>query len=120
MHPLPRTLPRICVALGLTSASQLQCAAEREYKDGSAFLEFRLDYLPEPAAGIDVLRKFRCTYPDAHILATCRHHDASGHFKGSIEQQVEILADARRAGATFVDLEIESAEKSKRAVAELR
>ena len=120
MHPLPRTLPRICVALGLPSASQLQCAAEREYKDGSNFLEFRLDYLPEPAAGIDVLCKFRRTYPDAHVLATCRHHDANGHFKGSIEQQVKILADARRAGATFIDLEIESAEKAKRAVAELR
>ncbi len=120
MHSLPRTLPRLCVALGLPSASQLQRAAEREYKDGSAFLEFRLDYLPDPAAGVDVLRKFCRSYPETHILATCRHLEAGGHFKGSIEQQVKILADARRAGATFVDLEVESAEKAKRAVAELR
>ena len=70
MTSLPRTLPRICVALGLPSAGQLLRAAEREYKDGSTFLEFRLDYLPDPAAGIEVLRKFRRTYPDAHILAT--------------------------------------------------
>ena len=120
MHSLPRTLPRICVALGLPSASQLQRAAEREYKDGSTFLEFRLDYLTDPAAGIDVIRKFRRTFPDAYILATCRHHEAAGHFKGSIEQQVKILEDALRAGATFVDLEVESADRAKRAVAALR
>ncbi len=120
MPSLPRTLPRICVALGLPTANQLQRAAEREYKDGSTFLEFRLDYLPDPAAGIDVLRKFRKTYPDAYVLATCRHADASGYFKGSIEKQVEILEEALRAGATFVDLEIESVEKAKRAVCALR
>jgi 3-dehydroquinate dehydratase/shikimate dehydrogenase len=106
--------------LGLPSPSQLQRAAEREYKDGNNFLEFRLDYLPEAAAGIEVIRKFRRSYPDAHILATCRQQEAAGHFKGSVENQVQILKDALRSGATFVDLEVESAEQSKRAVAELR
>jgi 3-dehydroquinate dehydratase/shikimate dehydrogenase len=120
MPSLPRTLPRICVALGLPSASQLQCAAEREYKDGSTFLEFRLDYLPDPGAGIEVLLKFRKNYPDAFILATCRHHSASGYFQGSLDRQVELLKEALRAGATFADLEVESAEKAGRAVSELR
>jgi 3-dehydroquinate dehydratase/shikimate dehydrogenase len=119
MPSLPRTLPRICVALGLPSAGQLYSAAEREYKDGSTFTEFRLDYLPDPSAGIEVLRKFRKSYPDAQLLATCRHHSAAGRFKGSLDRQIEVLEDALRAGATFVDLEIESAEKLKRAVAEL-
>jgi 3-dehydroquinate dehydratase/shikimate dehydrogenase len=120
MVSLPRTLPRICVALGLPSANQLQSAAEREYKDGSTLLEFRLDYLPDPAAGIKVLAKFHEIYPDARILATCRHHSASGHYKGSVENQVRLLEDALRAGATFVDLEIEAAEKFKHAVTQLR
>jgi 3-dehydroquinate dehydratase/shikimate dehydrogenase len=108
------------VALGLPSASQLYCAAEREYKDGSTFTEFRLDYLPDPAAGIEVLRKFRKSYPDAQVLATCRHQSAAGRFQGSLDRQIEFLEDALRAGATFVDLEVESAEKLKRAVSELR
>ena len=120
MQSLPRTLPRICVALGLPSASQLLRAAEREYKDGSAFLEFRLDYLPDVAAGIDVLRKFRRSYPEAHVLVTCRHQSAHGYFKGALDQQVKILEDALRAGATMVDLEVESAEQKKHAVAGLR
>jgi len=104
MPSLPRTLPRICVALGLPSGSQLYYAAEREYKDGSTFTEFRLDYLPDPAAGIEVLRKFRNSYPDAQVLATCRHHSAAGRFQGSLDRQIEFLEDALRAGASFVDL----------------
>jgi 3-dehydroquinate dehydratase/shikimate dehydrogenase len=108
------------VALGLPTASLLQRAAEREYKDGSTFLEFRLDYLPDPAAGIAILRKFRENYPDAYILATCRHHSAAGYFKGSLENQVRLLSDSLCAGATFVDLEVESAEILKRAIPELR
>ena len=120
MPSLPRTLPRICVALGLPSASQLLCAAEREYKDGSTFTEFRLDYLPDPATGIVALRQFRQSYPDAQVLVTCRHHSVGGRFKGSLDHQVKFLEEALRAGTTFVDLEVESAEILKRAVAELR
>ncbi len=120
MPSLPKNLPRVCVALGLGTAIELQRTAESEYKDGSTFLEFRLDYLPDPAGGIEVLRKFRKTYPDSYILATCRHADAAGHFKGSVDQQVKLLEEALQAGATFVDLEVESAEKAKRAVTELR
>src|SRR4051794_23538428 len=56
MPSLPKSLSHICVALGFPSAAQLARAAEREYKDGNTFLEFRLDYLPDPAAGIEVIR----------------------------------------------------------------
>jgi 3-dehydroquinate dehydratase/shikimate dehydrogenase len=120
MPSLPRNLPRVCVALGLPTASQLQCAAEREYKDGNTFQEFRLDYLADPAAGVNVLRKFRQSFPDAYILATCRNRGAAGRFKGSLDQQVQLLGDALQAGAAFVDLEIESAETAKGAVSDLR
>jgi 3-dehydroquinate dehydratase/shikimate dehydrogenase len=120
MPSLPRSLPRICVALGLPSAAQLARAADREYRDGNAFLEFRLDYLPDPASGVEVIRKFRRTYPDAQILATCRHNSASGHFSGPLERQLSLLSAAAKAGAAFLDLEIESAEKCKSELAGLR
>ncbi|HMF76509.1 MAG TPA: shikimate dehydrogenase [Bryobacteraceae bacterium] len=120
MPALPRSLPRICVALGFSTAAQLARAAECEYKDGSAFLEFRLDYLQNPAAGLEVIRKFRASYPDAYVLATCRHKEASGYYKGEIEQQLALLQGAAQAGAAFVDLEIESAEQAKSALPGLR
>src|SRR6478752_6489601 len=119
MPSLPKSLPHICVALGFPSAAQLARAADREYKDGNTFLEFRLDYLPEPAAGVEVIRKLRKSLPDAHILATCRHKRASGHFRGDVKQQVAILESAAEAGAALIDLEIESAESAKSAVATL-
>lgn len=117
---LPRSLPRICVALGLPDATQLYKTAEQDYKDGSTFLEFRLDYLPDPAQGIEAIKKFVKRYGDARILATCRHAAHHGHFSGSIDQQIQILAAAAEAGAIAIDLEIESVEKAKAAVVALR
>ncbi len=120
MPALPRSLPRVCVALGLPSASQLSQAAEREYKDGSTFFEFRLDYLPDPAAGIELIRTFRASYPDVRIVAACRHKQNHGRFGGSLEKQFAVLENAALAGVIAVDLEIESAERAKSAVPQLR
>ena len=113
MPALPRSLPRICVALGQPTPSQLSRAAEREYKDGNSFLEFRLDYLPDPSAGAELIRNFRKRYPDSYIVATCRHKRNKGRFAGSVEEQIAYLESAAAAGATAVDLEIESAECAK-------
>lgn len=120
MPALPRSLPRICVALGLPSASLLGRAAEREYKDGNTFLEFRLDYLNDPAAGAETIRAFHKRYPDSHVLATCRHKHNKGRFSGSVSDQVDHLEKAAAAGASAIDLEIESAETAKAAGAALR
>ena len=120
MPPLPRSLPRICVALGFTSVAELTRAAEREYKDGSTFFEFRLDYLSDPGAGIKLIQRLHTTYPDVPVLATCRLKQNHGHFCGSVEQQLVVLQDAARAGAVALDLEIESAEISKAALPALR
>jgi 3-dehydroquinate dehydratase/shikimate dehydrogenase len=99
---------------------QLVRIAEQEYKDGNTFLEFRLDYLPVPSSGVDVIQRFRKRYSDAHILATCRQKQNEGHFTGSVERQIDILQDAQRAGAFAADLEIESAEQAKTVVNRLR
>lgn len=120
MPALPRILPRVCVALGLPTASQLHRAAELEYKDGNNFLEFRLDYLADPYAGLEIIRSFHARLPEVKILATCRHRDNHGRFAGSIEKQCAVLEEAARAGAVATDLEIESAERAKPAVSPLR
>ena len=120
MPSFPRSLPRICVALGLSTPAELARAAEREYKDGNTFLEFRLDYLPDPFSGIEVLQHLLANYPDAYVLATCRLKQNHGNFCGSVEKQLSVLSLAAQHGAAAIDLEIESAESVKTALAGLR
>jgi 3-dehydroquinate dehydratase/shikimate dehydrogenase len=98
----------------------LSQSANREYKDGGAFLEFRLDYLPDPARGVALIADLLKTYPDLQILATCRHQSHHGHFTGASDRQFEILTDAALAGAVALDIEVETAEPAKSAVAALR
>ena len=120
MPLLPKVLPRLCVALGFPTAAELGQAAEREYKDGTTLLEFRLDHLADPATGLELIRKFRRVHSDIHILATCRHRHAQGRFAGGTEKQIAILKASAEAGASFVDLEIETAEKAKPEIVLLR
>ncbi len=120
MPSFPNPLPRLCVALGLPDADELGKVAEREYKDGATFFEFRLDHLKDPKSGVELIRKFRQAHNDVHILATCRHRRAHGQFAGTIDKQMELLTASGQAGARFVDLEIETAETPKLALQKLR
>lgn len=103
-------LPRICIALGLPSIEKLNSYAKQEAEAGETFLEFRLDYLPQPMQGVRLIKDFLSRYPQCTILATCRRHQNHGHFNGSMDEQLNILNAAIDAGARAVDLEIESAE----------
>jgi 3-dehydroquinate dehydratase / shikimate dehydrogenase len=118
--PSSSTIPRLCVALGFSTVAELGRIAEKEYKDGATFFEFRLDYLKDPSSGLDLINKFRRVHPETQILATCRHRQAHGHFGGSTEKQIGLLRSSAEAGATLLDLEIEVAEKSQAAVKPLR
>ncbi len=114
------TLPRLCVALGFPTVAQLGQVAEKEYKDGATFFEFRLDHLRDPDAGLDLIAKFRRIHPEIHILATCRHRLAHGQFTGAPGKQLMLLHRSAEAGAGLLDLEIEIAEKVKGEVNGLR
>ena len=120
MPALPKSLPKVCVALGFESIEELSHAAETEYRDGNSLLEVRLDNLQRPHDGIEWIRRFRRSRADAKVLATCRHQEHHGRFRGSVEQQIRLLCDASGAGAFAVDLEVESAEGARTAVAALR
>ncbi len=108
--PSRTSLPKVCVALGFPTAAEFLDHARREIANGELFFEFRLDYLPEPAAGIQCIRILRQEHPGVSILATCRRDGNHGHFRGTIEEQLRILSDAIDAGASAIDVEIESAE----------
>jgi len=108
--PHKTALPKICIALGLPSVEKLMAHARQEAEAGETFLEFRLDYLPQPLQGVKAMTEFLQKYPQCTVLATCRRHQNHGHYNGSIEEQVRILDAAIDNGARAVDIEIESAE----------
>jgi 3-dehydroquinate dehydratase/shikimate dehydrogenase len=110
--PAQPPLPKICIALGLNSIEKLLAHARTEVESGEKFLEFRLDYLPSPMDGVKALPRFLDQNPDCTVLATCRRHQNHGKFDGSIAEQIRILEAAVEAGASAVDLEIESAENA--------
>ena len=115
-----RALPRICIALGLPDVPRLLEQARREVEAGENFLEFRLDYLPDPAAGANAIADFLHRYPSCTVLATCRRHQNHGKFNGSIEGQLRILDLAIEKGARALDIEIETAEVVRDRCAALR
>ncbi len=115
-----RALPRICIALGLPDVPRLLEQAKREAEAGETFLEFRLDYLPDPVEGAHAIAAFLSEYPGVAVLATCRRHQNHGKFNGSIEDEMRILEMAIGAGARAIDVEIETAELVPARCAELR
>lgn len=108
--PHTRSLPRICIALGLPDVPTLLDHARREAEAGETFLEFRLDFLDRPRLGAEAIKGFLEQFPDCIILATCRRHQNHGKFNGSIEDQLGVLDLAVRNGADAIDVEIETAE----------
>src|SRR5256885_15928491 len=105
-----RSLPRICIALGLPDVPTLLDHACREAASGESFLEFRLDFLDNPHKGAEAIRGFVEQFPESIVVATCRRHQNHGKFNGSIEEQLAVLDLAVRNGAQAIDVEIETAE----------
>lgn len=99
--------------MGFSEVEKLLDHAHREVTEGGEkFLEFRLDFLRDPYAGVAAIRDFLATHPDCTIMATCRRHQNHGKFNGSIEEQLKLLDAAIGAGAAAVDVEIETAENA--------
>jgi len=115
-----QAFPKICIALGLPDLKSLLEQAHREASAGEAFLEFRLDYLDDPARGAEAIAAFLRDFPDCILLATCRRHQNHGKFNGSTDDQLRILSLAIENGAHAFDVEIETAEACKEKVASLR
>ena len=113
-------LPRVCVPLvGEDPAAMLE-RAESLVRD-NPFMEFRLDYLSNPVAGLPKLKHFLDLHPEAMAIATCRRAVNGGKFRGSAAAQLEILTKAAAAGFQLVDIELQSAEILKKTdLAELK
>jgi 3-dehydroquinate dehydratase/shikimate dehydrogenase len=102
-------LPRVCVAVVGEDAANILERAESLVRD-NPFMEFRLDYLSNPAAGLPKLKHFLDMHPEATVIATCRRAVNGGKFKGSAAAQLDILTRAAATGFQLVDIELQSAQ----------
>jgi 3-dehydroquinate dehydratase / shikimate dehydrogenase len=109
---LPLRMPRVCVAVTGADASEMMEKAEALVRDNS-FLEFRLDYLPKPGLAIPKIKAFMESHPGTVVIATCRRTVAGGRFRGSVASELDILAKASGAGCQLLDVELQTAIKSK-------
>jgi 3-dehydroquinate dehydratase / shikimate dehydrogenase len=102
--------PRIIVTIAAPTLAAMENQAVTVGSSQVGY-EWRLDYLQECAGLEEKLHQmfFRLRFP--HSIATCRRTEAGGQFSGSVEEQVEVLESAVRAGCHWVDLEIESVEE---------
>src|SRR5271157_3116511 len=107
---LPLRLPKVCLALIGDTVEDMLATAESTARD-NPFIEFRLDYLKQPAAALPKLHRFLEMHQYVTAIGTCRRADNGGKFKGSLASQLEVLTKARTAGCQLVDLEIQSALK---------
>lgn len=109
---LPLRLPRVCVALAAPSAADMVTRAETLVRD-NPLLEFRLDYLSQPASALPKIKQFIELHPSAVIIGTCRRAVNGGKFRGSVASQLEILSKAAAAGCQLLDVELQSASDAK-------
>jgi 3-dehydroquinate dehydratase/shikimate dehydrogenase len=109
-HLLRSRIGKICIAITGQSAEEMVEKAAVALRD-TTFIEFRLDYLPKPAAALPGLKQFLSENGAATAVATCRCKDNGGKFEGSNAAALDILLKAAEAGFQLVDIELESVEK---------
>lgn len=109
---MPLRLPRVCVAVIGSDPAAMAEKAELLVRD-NPFLEFRLDYLSNPALALPRIKRFLESHPGTVAIATCRRTASGGKFKGSIVSQLNLLAKAASSGCQLVDVELQTAAKCK-------
>lgn len=109
-HLLRSRIGKICIAITGQTAEEMVEKATAVLKD-TTFIEFRLDYMPRPAAALPTLKEFIAENGAATVVATCRCKDNGGRFEGSNQAALEILLKAAEAGFHLVDIELQSIEK---------
>ncbi|HTR25965.1 MAG TPA: shikimate dehydrogenase [Terriglobales bacterium] len=108
----PQRLPKVCLAVSADTPDEMLETAEIMARD-NPFIEFRLDYLKQPLAAMLKMRRFLETHQYVTAIATCRRAANGGKFKGSLASEISVLNKALAAGCQLVDVELESALKTK-------
>ncbi len=105
---------KVCVAIIGETATEMVEKAESAVRD-NPFVEFRLDYLDKPLAGLARIKEFLSGHSEVTAIATCRRKTNGGRFGGNVAAQFEVLLKAAETGCFhLVDLELQSAASLKK------
>ena len=103
---------KVCVAIVGSTPAEMVDKANAVVKE-TPFLEFRLDYLEKPVAGLPKLKQFLSEHTEVTAIGTCRRDANGGKFAGNLAAEIDVLVRATASGFHMVDLELESAEQAK-------
>jgi 3-dehydroquinate dehydratase/shikimate dehydrogenase len=98
---------KICAVVAAERPRSMWAQLERALRQ-TRTVELRLDWLLTEKEIHAFLRRVAIKRPRATLIATCRRIEAGGRFRGTIANQLLVLAEAIRAGCSWYDLEIES------------
>ena len=102
-------MPQICVSVGRTRHEAMRQVHEELARVGAELVELRVDWL-KSTPNFNYLLKDR----PGPVVVTCRRLQEFGKFKGTEEERLSLLRQAIVAGADYVDLEDDIADKIRR------
>lgn len=104
---------RICAVVAARTAAEAtaQIKAITNSTQRAHVVELRLDFLSSRAEIASLLSWVGRQHEMPILIATCRRPEAGGRFRGTVDDQMEVLRQAAGAGCRWCDVEIESAEK---------
>ena len=102
---------RICAVAAAPSAGEMAKQLRRALRE-TPTIELRLDWLSSDSERRRFLVWLRRNRPKrAVLLATCRRREGGGLFAGSVQSELDWLAQAAQAGCLWCDLEVETLRK---------
>src|SRR6476660_4378672 len=99
---------RICAVAAASTAAEMAKLTRLGLRD-TPTIELRLDWLRDDFERTRLLQWVKRNKPrNATFLATCRRLARGGKLLGGIQAELQWLAQAREAGCTWCDLEMET------------
>jgi len=104
-------IQRICAVVAASTAAEMAKLVRAGLRE-SPTIELRLDWLRSDSERSRFLRWLKKNKPrNATFLATCRRREGGGKLGGGVQAELYWLREAREAGCTWCDLEIETLRK---------
>jgi 3-dehydroquinate dehydratase / shikimate dehydrogenase len=99
---------RVCAVVAAAKAQEFQRLVRQALKLTTT-VELRLDWLANDRERQKALQWLKRAAPKgANFLATCRRRIGGGEFAGSADEELYWLKQAKEAGCTWCDLEVET------------